>query len=339
MRQRRKVVESMAGHPDHLRGVPTAGCTVDITIEKASVMNGAILRMDMAENDMVRQAEIKCYLCGGTEHRRRPGKVRDDGNMEILECRACGLVFLSRNRLPEGFYEQSGMHCGEPQPIGEWLRDTDRDDERRYRYLSETMTNRDVLDFGCGVGGFLLKARSPARRVMGVELESRLYPHFQANGLDVFPSVADLPPQQRFHLITAFHVLEHLEDPAAVLRQLSEKLFEQGKIFIEVPSSADALLTLYGSAPFSEFTYWSCHLYLFNAVTLPLLARKAGLKVEYVGHVQRYPLSNHLHWLAKGKPGGHQVWSFLDSRELCAMYEARLAALGLTDTLVARLSL
>lgn len=288
---------------------------------------------------MVRHAEIKCYLCGSTEHRRRPGKVRDDGNLEILECQGCGLVFLSRTQLPEGFYEQSGMHDGEPQPIEEWLRDTDRDDERRFRYLSEAMTNRDVLDFGCGVGGFLLKARAAAHHVMGIELEARLQPHFKANGLDVFPSVDGLPADRRFNLVTAFHVLEHLEDPAHMLRQLATRLLDGGRIFIEVPSSADALLTLYASTPFSEFTYWSCHPYLFNAANLPLLAQKAGLKLEYVSHIQRYPLSNHLYWLAKGKPGGHQVWSFLDSKELSGVYEARLASLGMTDTLIACLSL
>lgn len=281
----------------------------------------------------------KCYLCDCTEHRHRPGKVRDDASLNILECQECGLVFLSRTELPAGFYEQSCMHGSDPQPIDKWLRDADRDDERRFRYLSEAMTNRDMLDFGCGVGGFLLKARSTARHAMGIELEARCQPHFQANGMDVFQSIADLPSNQIFDLITAFHVLEHLGDPANMLRQLATRLRDGGRIIIEVPSSADALLTLYENAPFSEFTYWSCHLYLFNAANLPLLAQKAGLKIDYISQIQRYPLSNHLHWLAKGKPGGHQLWNFLDSEELSRTYEARLASLGKTDTLIASLSL
>jgi hypothetical protein len=107
---------------------------------------------------------------------------------------------------------------------------------------------------------------------------------------------------------------------------------------IEVPSSADALLTLYENIPFSEFTYWTCHLYLFNASNLPLLAKSSGLSVEYVKHIQRYPLSNHLYWLAKGKPGGHQIWSFLDSEDLFRAYETQLAAIGKTDTLIVGLT-
>jgi hypothetical protein len=98
------------------------------------------------------------------------------------------------------------------------------------------------------------------------------------------------------------------------------------------------LLTLYESTPFSEFTYWSCHLYLFNSSNLALLVRKAGLKMNYVKQIQRYPLSNHLYWLAKGKPGGHQKWHFLDSTELHAAYERQLAAIGKCDTILASIS-
>ena len=231
------------------------------------------------------------------------------------------------------------MHGSEPKPIDAWLRETDRDDERRFHYLSEAMTNRDVLDFGCGVGGYLLKARQKARSVTGVELEARLQAHYHANQLKVVAGVSDLPPDQFFDLITAFHAIEHLEDPADMLRQLGAKLRGGGRLVVEVPSSGDALLTLYESAPFSEFTYWSCHRYLFNAANLSRLAKKAGLKLDYVGHIQRYPLSNHLYWLAKGKPGGHQSWSFLDGAELTRAYEARLAALGLSDTLISCFSL
>ncbi len=281
----------------------------------------------------------KCYLCGSTEHTIRPGKVRDDENLKVYQCLSCGLVFLSRSALADEFYEQSGMHGSEPQPVDEWLRETDWDDERRFRLLSHQMTNRDILDYGCGAGGYLIKARTKARCVMGIELEERLHEHFKKNGLSVFKSISELPPSQRFDLITAFHVIEHLQDPAATLKQLASKLKEGGGIVIEVPSSADALLTLYQSIPFSEFTYWSCHLYLFNASNLPLLAKKANLKLDYIKHTQRYPLSNHLYWLAMGKPGGHKQWGFIDSDELGRAYEAQLSALGKTDTLIAGLSL
>jgi hypothetical protein len=104
-----------------------------------------------------------------------------------------------------------------------------------------------------------------------------------------------------------------------------------------VPSSDDALLTLYECQAFQNFTYWSQHLFLFNAATLNTLAYQAGLRVTAIKHFQRYPLSNHLYWLSKAKSGGHQYWAFLDSPELATAYANTLASIGKTDTLIAYL--
>jgi len=197
------------------------------------------------------------------------------------------------------------------------------------------MENKAVLDFGCGNGGFISKAKKVAAKADGLEIERGLREHHRRLGLNVVDSFSGL---KKYDIITAFHVIEHLPDPAAELRRLSGFLKSSGEIIVEVPSSSDAVLTLYKSKAFSEFTYWSCHLYLFNAVTLSLLAKKAGFRVNYVKHVQRYPVSNHLYWLSKGAPGGHQKWAFLDSPELHSAYEKQLASLGLTDTVIASFS-
>lgn len=58
--------------------------------------------------------------------------------------------------------------------------------------------------------------------------------------------------------------------------------------------------------------------------------------MEFIKHIQRYPLSNHLYWLSKGKPAGHVKWgNFLDSEELSKAYENQLASLQATDTIIA----
>lgn len=283
--------------------------------------------------------KYKCYVCENEKYIIRPGKVRDSENLTILECESCGLVTLSETNMPKGFYEESGMHGDELVQPMEWLRILERDDKRRIAYLKDAINNKRVLDFGCGPGGFMLKAKSVTKTIIGIELETRLQKHYVDNHLEVVQNMEAISAEQKFDLITAFHVVEHLEQPAEMLRQLSFLLAPGGKIIIEIPSANDALLTLYKSKPFSEFTYWSCHLFLFNAANLKLLAKKAGIKLDYVDHVQRYPLSNHLHWLATGKPGGHSNWNVLNSEELNNAYEAKLASLGLTDTLIASFSL
>ena len=130
-------------------------------------------------------------------------------------------------------------------------------------------------------------------------------------------------------------MVEHLSDPAKVLTELSKLLSSEGEMIIEVPNSDDALLTLYGNQPFQNLTYWSQHLFLFNAQTMWGLIEKAGLKLSWIKHIQRFPLTNHLYWLAKGKPGGHKKWAFMNADRLNEQYAQKLAALGLTDTIVA----
>ncbi|OGS08940.1 MAG: methyltransferase [Elusimicrobia bacterium RIFOXYA12_FULL_51_18] len=280
---------------------------------------------------------MRCYICGGKKFGKRPGKVRDNSKLSVHECHSCGLVFLSSfSHITEKFYQNSKMHDTMPE-VEAWCKTTRWDDERRFKFLASAMENRDLLDFGCGNGGFLVAAKAAAARAVGLELETRLTPHYESRGLKVFKALSEV--DCKFDLITAFHVVEHLPDPAKELRRLACFLKKGGHLILEVPSSDDAMLKLYESEPFSHFTYWSCHLFLFNRDTLRLLADKAGLKVDYIKGIQRYPVSNHLHWLSKGLPGGHQKWSFLDSPELHAAYEKQLASLGLTDTVIASFSL
>ena len=67
----------------------------------------------------------KCYLCGGTEFNKRPGSVRDNLELEILECASCGLVFLSSfDHIKDAFYENSEMHGKEMPNVQAWLSET-----------------------------------------------------------------------------------------------------------------------------------------------------------------------------------------------------------------------
>ena len=142
-----------------------------------------------------------------------------------------------------------------------------------------------------------------------------------------------------YDLITAFHVVEHIQDPRGIISNLGKLLKPKGRLIVEVPNADDALLTLYDCDAFQRFTYMSQHLFLFNASTLALLAKQAGLRDIAIQYYQRYSLANHLHWLSLGRPGGHQHWAFLDTPELSHTYAQSLSAIGRTDTLIAYLEI
>ena len=274
-----------------------------------------------------------CNLCNSQKLKKRMGSVRDNKSLDIFECIDCGLVFLSENfYINDTFYENSNMH--EAFDFNKWRNETLVDDMRRFKFLENSLINKKILDFGSGNGGFLKLAKELSENILGVELEKAVVSHYKEENIPLENNLNNI--NTKYDVITSFHVIEHIKEPLEILEKLSNLLEENGKIIIEVPNANDALLTIYENEAFSHFIYWSCHLYLYTQHTLSLLAKKAGLEVVFIKHVQRYPLSNHLYWLSKNKPGGHEKWSnFLDSKELSNAYENQLASLGATDTIIA----
>lgn len=279
---------------------------------------------------------MSCYLCASDKFKYRDGEVRDKKELKILECLDCSLVYLSDfSHVKDDFYEGSNMHLA--FDLQKWNRETEADDKRRYEFTKKLIVNKDVLDFGSGNGGYLNHIKSSAKSIAAIELEKAISQQYKEYEIDLYIDIKNL--KKEFDVITMFHVMEHLSDPKDMLIQLSNRLKDGGKIIIEVPNSDDALLTLYENEAFSEFTYWSCHLFLFNAKTLNELVRQCNLKVDFIKHIQRYPLSNHLYWLSKDKPGGQQQWgAFLDSDTLNSAYGNSLSAIGKTDTIIAQIS-
>lgn len=278
---------------------------------------------------------MRCYLCHGEKLTQVHGRCRDSATTKVLRCGSCGLVFLDNiGEVTEHFYETSGMYEFQAIDRMKLMREEKMDTERRATMLSPLVKGKRVLDFGCGTGAVAAAMKEAGADVCVVELNQAQREGISKDwGIKAVREVKDLDGS--FDLITLFHVLEHLPDPVATLKELKAKLSAGGKILVEVPHAEDALVALYDSAPFKDFTYWSLHLYLFNEATLKAVFTKAGFTGVEVDYLQRYNLSNHLHWLAKGKPGGHEVWKHLSSAELDLSYARKLADLKLTDTLIA----
>ena len=279
-----------------------------------------------------------CYLCGSADLNVIHGKVRDVDGVLVMKCNDCGLVFLSSfDHINSDFYENSGIHTSE-QPIDEWIKDTNKDDERRISKLYRVY-HSSILDFGAGNCNFIRGIGKLAVSAVAIEPESRVISELgntlRSEGIGLFGSTDGLLSERsdaKFDFITMFHVIEHLQDPGFALIQLGDLLVDGGRIVIETPNANDALLGIYDCEVFKNFSYWGCHLFLFNEQTLGNLARKCGFKVVASEQVQRYPLSNHLYWLSHGLPGGHEIWPF-NGETLNNEYVKELKKLGACDTI------
>ena len=194
------------------------------------------------------------------------------------------------------------------------------DNKRRHDFLSKHVElGREILDFGCGTGGFLLGFPDHLRRC-GVE------PHPVAEslrplGVEVEPRISSF--SEKFPTITAFHVLEHLHKPIFELDSIRRRMWPSGTLIVEVPHARDRLLKL---TRYNPKLLHNEHMILHTERSLRALLLTAGFFVESIEGVQRYGLANHWGWLTDGDklppiPDG--------------MYRDRLIQNGESDTLIA----
>ena len=90
-----------------------------------------------------------------------------------------------------------------------------------------------VLDFGCG-GGFLLE-NIKCKIKYGVDINMTARREAEEKGIRVFSSLDTIPFRQKFDAIISHHTLEHIEDPASVLKTLRKYLKKNGLSIHVVP--------------------------------------------------------------------------------------------------------
>jgi 2-polyprenyl-3-methyl-5-hydroxy-6-metoxy-1,4-benzoquinol methylase len=109
----------------------------------------------------------------------------------------------------------------------------------------------------------------------------------------------DYRPQQKFDRIILGHVLEHVEDPVAILRQVSSWLRPNGKIIAAVPNAhsihrqAAVLMGLLPSEnSLNEMDKRHGHRRVFEPHSFKEVFLKAGLSIEFFGGYWLKPVSN-----------------------------------------------
>jgi 2-polyprenyl-3-methyl-5-hydroxy-6-metoxy-1,4-benzoquinol methylase len=209
------------------------------------------------------------------------------------------------------------------------------DAKRRFESNLRFVAGKKVVDFGCGSGDFLRLVKNHCDDVIGVELQQDYVDALNADDVKCVSGL-DSIENNSIDTCVSFHVIEHLPNPLEVLESLKEKIVSGGMLLIEVPHANDFLLSALSNKQFKQFTLWSQHLVLHTRESLRRMLDHVGFEEIYIEGVQRYPLSNHLNWLANGKARGHKSsLSLIESPMLKDAYADSLARIDATDTLVA----
>ncbi|PKO55576.1 MAG: hypothetical protein CVU19_03535 [Betaproteobacteria bacterium HGW-Betaproteobacteria-13] len=157
-----------------------------------------------------------------------------------------------------------------------------------------------VLELGAGPGSITRRLRAErGSRVTAVELESSFLPYLaphcerviQAN-LNETAWVAEVGTE-RFDLLLAADVLEHLNRPQDLLRACESLLAPEGSVVVSLPHIGHAVI--HACLMDEDFEYRdaglldSTHIRFFGMKNMQALVEGAGFKVVDAGFVSRAP--------------------------------------------------
>jgi 2-polyprenyl-3-methyl-5-hydroxy-6-metoxy-1,4-benzoquinol methylase len=154
---------------------------------------------------------------------------------------------------------------------------------KRQLVIKETgMKQGSILDIGCGTGAFLNTMKEGGWSITGLEPDA-IARNKAAELYNIHPQES----QQLFGLnkgsfnaITMWHVLEHVHELHAYIKQIETLLAPNGKLFIAVPNYTSKDADTYA-------TNWAAydvprHLYHFSPKSMENLLSQHGLKIKTV---------------------------------------------------------
>ena len=138
-------------------------------------------------------------------------------------------------------------------------------------------SSKSVLDFGAGTGDFLKICKNNNWQVLGIEPSAEARENAVKKGVHLKENLLDVT-NQKFDVITLWHVLEHVENLKSTIKVLKSLLQPEGRIVVAVPNYKS-----YDAAFYKE--HWAAydvprHLWHFSQKAIHKLFLEAEMIVE-----------------------------------------------------------
>ncbi|MFN0178196.1 MAG: class I SAM-dependent methyltransferase [Gemmatimonadales bacterium] len=262
----------------------------------------------------------RCPLCGAGESERFAEGFDYElttcrNRWRFVQCRGCEHVWLDpRPALsalpviyPKHYYAYNFATRVHPIAVKgkAWL------DRRRMAAIVRRCRGpiTTYLDVGCGDGRFLRAMEAagvPRAGLLGLELDAEVARGLREAGYRVDCArieEATIAAPGSVDLVTMFHVIEHVDQPAEAVAKVVEWLAPGGVFALETPNR-DSL-----DARWFRRTFWGGyhiprHWNLFSTDGVVRLFEQAGLEVDLVSHQPGHSfwLYSLHHWLKFGSP-------------------------------------
>lgn len=245
---------------------------------------------------------IACSLCGKASLEAIERRVDP---YTVYRCRFCDFAFVNPQPGLETLkktYDQSGYY-------EEWVTAQAKPRKKLWQHRAERVLGGlaagRLLDVGCGEGSFLHAAKTLGWQVTGTEISAEgVRLARQQWQIEAFCGSLEEArfPDNSFDVVTLWHVIEHVPDPKATLKEAARVARSGGRIVIACPNRRARLFNAAYRIGRGRAMHLfdpsdrELHLSYFTVGSLGFLARQCGLQVVRVdvdrGHVQAIK-----HWL------------------------------------------
>jgi SAM-dependent methyltransferase len=241
-------------------------------------------------------SHVACCVCGAEDC--VPVGIGEDFEYRTspdtfiaMRCRSCGLIYLDPRPAPAELpriyppnyhaFDFSPERFGFVYRVRRWL-----EARRALQWCHGLTDDARILDVGCGDGFHLRLLRDFGHRgwtLEGVDASERAVDAARRAGLTVHHGTVEqleLPPAS-YDLILLIATIEHVDDPAAVLRAVHRLLKPGGRAVIVTDNTATVDFAVFGGRHWGGY-HFPRHFNLFNRATLERLGATASLEVESV---------------------------------------------------------
>ena len=217
----------------------------------------------------------------------------------IKKCHGCGLCLVNPLGEFRGENETEGYFLNDYLPLYLANRENSLAERRahiaaikRYFCLPERPRH---LDVGCALGSMLQEAKAAGWDPVGIET-SEFAAKYAAKdtGCPVYAGTLQESafPSESFDVVTLMDVIEHVPEPAELMREIYRILRPGGVVFIVTPNFGSFFVWLYG--PKADGIWPDQHVVYFQPSTITTLLRGVGFartitgsKDFYAGNLRR----------------------------------------------------
>jgi SAM-dependent methyltransferase len=153
----------------------------------------------------------------------------------MLGCRDCRTLYVAAVPRSEESADYDGYYGEENLSVPDFI---DRRLDEIVAGFEPYRREGRLLDVGCGAGTFLRAAARAGWEAVGVEVSATAAEHNRAAGFEVFNGELEAAryPEGHFDVVIASEVLEHVPDPAGMLREILRVLRPGGLLWATTPN-------------------------------------------------------------------------------------------------------